>query len=294
MQSLAIDSDDYLFGDQSVRVSGKPSARPYCVPVLAQPADSATGISLTPTLKLESGGYRTIYQLQVSADEFFTEPLAVDILVACSAFISDNRRFWPGTPGIIGACAPPIIPAAATGQKSGNLQLSCTACAGTGIACQRRKLIQCNPTFNWTTDGDTSHLQVALDAGFTDVQVDVGGLKSTSYTYSGTNLNYSTTYHWRVRASNGAGSGAWSAVWNFLTTAPPPPDPPILSSPLNNAGSVSVFPTLQWISATGTYHIQIDNDSDCISPFINLDTLTQQKFTLRDKGLAFGQLHYWR
>lgn len=45
----------------------------------------------------------------------------------------------------------------------------------------------------------------------------------TGLSVSLTGLSASTIYYWRVRASNLAGNGNWSAVWSFTTLAPPPP-----------------------------------------------------------------------
>lgn len=73
-------------------------------------------------------------------------------------------------------------------------------------------------TFTWTTaDGaDTYHLQVSEgNAGFPDIVFEDSTLTDTTHIVAP--LNYSTNYHWRVRAKNTEGTSVWSAVWKFHT-----------------------------------------------------------------------------
>ncbi len=45
-------------------------------------------------------------------------------------------------------------------------------------------------------------------------------------TWAPSGLTYSTTYYWRVSASDGETSSAWSSVWSFRTPAPAPTPAP--------------------------------------------------------------------
>jgi photosystem II stability/assembly factor-like uncharacterized protein/Leucine-rich repeat (LRR) protein len=155
--------------------------------------------------------------------------------------------------------------------------------------------IPVNPTLIWNsaTGAQTYQLQVCKNNSFTPPLVfDQSGLTATSQQVTG--LNGNTTYYWQVRASNSTGPSDWSAVWSFTTAiGGTPPNPPVLVAPANNSSNVSIFPTLQWTAAAGSYQIQIDNDSDLSSPFVDIDTLTLQKFTIRDRGLQFDSTYYW-
>jgi hypothetical protein len=75
------------------------------------------------------------------------------------------------------------------------------------------------PTFTWSagTQSNTYDLDIATDAGFTNIVHSVSGLSGTSY--SGASLNSATVYYWRVRASNGCGGGSYSSVFRFTTIA---------------------------------------------------------------------------
>lgn len=63
---------------------------------------------------------------------------------------------------------------------------------------------------------DHYHLQVAADAGFSDVVIDQNNIHNTSYTPF-VDLDYGSVYYWRVRGVNSYGSGEWSAEWSFTT-----------------------------------------------------------------------------
>ncbi|SFU79375.1 Por secretion system C-terminal sorting domain-containing protein [Pontibacter akesuensis] len=85
--------------------------------------------------------------------------------------------------------------------------------ASTGVAL--------SPTLMWNAaDGAASYqAQVSTSSGFSSLAFDQANLSSTSAYVS--DLSANTTYYWRVRASNAAGTSSWSATWSF-TTAPAP------------------------------------------------------------------------
>lgn len=95
------------------------------------------------------------------------------------------------------------------------------------------------PTFTWNAvSGATSYdLQVATDAGFTNIVINATGLTSTSYT-PGTSLGANTAHFWRVKANNGCGSGNYSSTFGF-TTAAVYCLSPALAIPDNNATGVT-------------------------------------------------------
>jgi hypothetical protein len=74
-----------------------------------------------------------------------------------------------------------------------------------------------SPTFTWNaaTQAGTYDIQVATDAGFTNIVASATGLTTT--TYSGASLNPATTYFWHVRAVNTCATGAFSAAFSFTT-----------------------------------------------------------------------------
>ena len=75
--------------------------------------------------------------------------------------------------------------------------------------------ITTNPILTWLNDtySDSFHVEVSTD-NF-DTYIYQESLVDTFITLSG--LEYNTTYFWRVRGSNLAGSSEWSEVWSFET-----------------------------------------------------------------------------
>jgi hypothetical protein len=78
-----------------------------------------------------------------------------------------------------------------------------------------------SPTLTWnaSTGATSYHLQLSTDSTFATTLVDQSALATTSYAAGG--LAASTKYYWRVSASNGAGSSAYSGVFSFTTGATP-------------------------------------------------------------------------
>jgi Immune inhibitor A-like, MAM domain/NPCBM-associated, NEW3 domain of alpha-galactosidase len=75
------------------------------------------------------------------------------------------------------------------------------------------------PTFTWQAEqGQTYEIEIATDAGFTDVVATASGLASASYTPEA-DLPSNTVLYWRVKATNTCGESAWSEVRRFLTEA---------------------------------------------------------------------------
>ena len=74
-----------------------------------------------------------------------------------------------------------------------------------------------NPVLQWTASGGASayEVQVATDAGFTNTVIDRNDISATYYNADG--LFYSSTYYWRVKASNTGGASEYSPAWSFTT-----------------------------------------------------------------------------
>ncbi|HYM21426.1 MAG TPA: T9SS type A sorting domain-containing protein [Candidatus Kapabacteria bacterium] len=75
------------------------------------------------------------------------------------------------------------------------------------------------PTFVWNKAGRTGsyEIQVAEDSLFTNLVWSKTGLTDSSV-ICGLTLAKGSKYFWHVTGTNDAGSGQWSAVWNFKTS----------------------------------------------------------------------------
>jgi len=78
------------------------------------------------------------------------------------------------------------------------------------------------PVFTWgaVSGANTYTIQVATDAGFTNVVASATGLAAATWT-SNVALNTSTQHFWRVRATNACGDSLYSSVFSFTTVAAP-------------------------------------------------------------------------
>ncbi len=115
-------------------------------------------------------------------------------------------------------------------------------------------------------------------------------MTGTSYytSYSLYSLYYGTTYYWRVAATNGNDTTAWSPVWSFTT-----PSAVTLSSPADGSVTYSTSQYLYWNSISGSYYrYEIDENPNFNSP--NLRTGTTYSTSQYISGLAYGNTYYWR
>jgi hypothetical protein len=78
--------------------------------------------------------------------------------------------------------------------------------------------------FNWTASSDkngvTYELQIATDAGFTNIVIDINNIATNTYTMAKESklesVNSENPYHWRVRAVDGVGNSSGWAVNTFI------------------------------------------------------------------------------
>lgn len=145
--------------------------------------------------------------------------------------------------------------------------------------------------WNASSGATTYHLQVATNNTFTAKIFDDSTLTGTSKQIGP--LANNTSYFWRVRAKNEAGTSAWSAVRKFTTQAIAPA-PPALVSPADGATAQPTTLTLQWNASIGaaTYRLQVATDANFTATTFDDSTLTG---TSKQIGpLANDQIHFWR
>jgi hypothetical protein len=77
--------------------------------------------------------------------------------------------------------------------------------------------VSSRPTLTWTAPGATSYqIQIGTNSWLGTKVVDTTVTGAPNFTPS-TNLAANTYYYWRVRATNGAGTGMWSVTQSFYT-----------------------------------------------------------------------------
>ncbi len=268
---------------------------PPSAPTLSSPANSATGIAVSPTLTWNAVTGAVTYRVQVSTASDFSTGIVVDdsTLTAASKALSSLTNstlyFWRvnaknagGSSAWSTAFSFTTIVAA-----SGVPVLSAPANGATGIAV--------NPTLTWgaVTGAITYRVQVSTASDFsTGIVVDDSTLTTASKALS--SLANSTLYFWRVNAKNSGGTSAWSTAFSF-TTIVAAPAVPVLSAPVNNATGVAVNQTLSWAAVSGaaTYRVQVSTASD-FSTGIVVDDSTLTAASKALNSLTNSTVYYWR
>ncbi|TVL98169.1 MAG: hypothetical protein CV087_21650 [Candidatus Brocadia sp. WS118] len=137
---------------------------------------------------------------------------------------------------------------------------------------------------------DYYRYQVALDEMFSEIDHD-NTVVDTVATL--TDLEYNTSYYWRVKSYNVVDSSDWSEVWNF-TTIGAPLVTPIPFSPVNNATEVPVDPNLNWNPSTGAIFYQLQVSTDQNFNVVMFDSSEINTTSIQLAGLANNTTYYWR
>ncbi|MDD5674578.1 MAG: hypothetical protein PHC61_10470, partial [Chitinivibrionales bacterium] len=144
-----------------------------------------------------------------------------------------------------------------------------------------------------STSAGSYALQVALDNAFGSVVLNQS--ENDTMVILSTLLD-STTYYWRVNAVNANNVASdWSEVRSFTTAPPVPPAVPALLTPLNNATSIDINPTLKWQAAYAatSYHVQVSASSGFSSTVYDQSGITGVSSAVTPT-LTGGAIYYWR
>jgi len=198
--------------DEPVEVPG--------VVVLVSPEDGAMDVSVNPVLNWEITVHGTRYTVQVGADsEFGTVILDEGGLTQtefeASGLAYETTYYWrvrasneagDGEWSDIWSFTTQDEPV----EVPGVVVLVSPEDGASGEPLQ--------PELMWQSDADaeTYDLQLSMSSDVSSPLIDQAGLTEAGFTPDDP-LAYETTYYWRVRASNEAGDGVWSAVWSFTT-----------------------------------------------------------------------------
>jgi hypothetical protein len=133
-------------------------------------------------------------------------------------------------------------------------------------------------------------LQVARDASFRTILIDIPNWKGTTFTTE--KLNASTTYYWRVKSGNGENQSPWSPTWDFKTLSAP--QAVVLIAPENNYLLASDTLRLVWHRAApfaDRYCLEYGTDPGFVH-FVSDSSVVDTVYHL--KGLSGGETYYWR
>lgn len=150
------------------------------------------------------------------------------------------------------------------------------------------------PLFEWSNvAADTYRLQVSGSSDFTNPVADFQNLGGTSSQVE--NLDYGSSYFWRVQAVNADGESDWSDVWSFTTRDEPlsPPGEPTPVSPSDGATGISVNPAISWNGSEDaeSYRLQLSLTSN-FSPVVDLEDLSGTSAQV--ENLSYETTYFWR
>ncbi len=139
------------------------------------------------------------------------------------------------------------------------------------------------------TDNATNEAGFKIERSADGVNFTLVGFSSANATsYAATNLNASTTYHFRLRAYDGNNHSAYSNTAS-ATTQPAPAAPSNLTA-TPSTGKI----TLTWTdNATNEAGFKLERSSDGVS-FIQLGYLSANTTTYPNAGLTSGVTYYYR
>ncbi|TAK61915.1 MAG: T9SS type A sorting domain-containing protein [Bacteroidetes bacterium] len=209
-------------------VEEDPPANPLAPtpPTLLEPLNNEQNVSTTTEFSWEEEPSATSYRFQLSTSSTFSSLVVYDSTLSVNtktvsglnysttyywrvkAANENGESNWSSSRQFT-TTAPPPLPSTPT------------LLSPTNSATNQNTTLYLN--WNSSTGAEKYKLQVSTSSSFSSFVVNDTNVFSTSRLVS--SLSYSTTYFWRVRASNSAGMSAWSATWQFTTESYTPPDP---------------------------------------------------------------------
>lgn len=268
-------------------------------PSLLQPADNEVNVNFKPKFIWSNVTYptqylnKTYFKLEISNDESFENMFKVYENLRDTAFIMEENLeinaeyFWrvipinidlPGEPSqifkfkTVSLPEKPILEAPKDNEED----------------------LIIRPYFNWEAVefAESYQVQISEYDDFSDIFYDNSELYSNSFKLL-KNLEGSTKYFWRVRASNLAGNGEWSEMWSFTTLLIP--RTVYLSYPPNEMSELPTVLTFLWEESHNAlyYQLQVANNLSFANSIINADSLTETEYS-SSLPLEEGRTYYWR
>jgi hypothetical protein len=148
-----------------------------------------------------------------------------------------------------------------------------------------------NALLDWNVLSGILGYEVQIDTtnNFNSSLLQTFSVGATSQTLTA-NLNFGTTWYWRVRAFHQTDTTVWSAIWNFTTV-----DIVTLVAPANNTINQAANELLDWnpVGGISGYIVQTDTSSSFNSGQL-LTISTGNTSQVNTSNLLFGTRYYWR
>lgn len=152
-----------------------------------------------------------------------------------------------------------------------------------------------NVTFTWEKPegAEAYNFQLASDPNFTSLVYGRNGLPLNEVNLLSDKISSSSTYYWRVNATNSEGTSDWSQTFKFSTGAKPLKQPTLIS-PKNLATNLSLDILLEWseVSEATQYHLQVADNIQFTKPVVNIDNLPKNSYEVIN--LKSSTEYFWR
>ncbi|MEX1268757.1 MAG: hypothetical protein WEA56_07115, partial [Balneolaceae bacterium] len=269
--------------------------------VLSSPQDDAEDVSVQPTLEWDTASGAISYELMLSEDDDFSDPVIDETGISGTDFEItedldlDTEYFWrvrgvnddgegdwsnpfsfsteediPDAPDQVVLISP------SNGAEDVSLQ----------------------PTLDWgaADRADSYELMLSESSDFSDPVIGETGITGTDF-FITEDLDFDTEYFWRVRGVNDDGEGDWSNSFSFTTEEdiPDAPEQVVLSSPSDGAEDIPLQPTLDWGAAdrADSYELMLSENEDFSNPVIDETGITGTDFSITE-DLDFDTEYFWR
>lgn len=259
------------------------------VPAASGPVNNAVNLSISQQLKWLSAERAENYQIQLSKEETFNNPVVIDSTTADTLINvnleNDVKYFWRVRGINIGGVSwwsevrnfttivavPENAVLSYPAPHSINVQPLCVL--------KWRKSIR----------AETYSVQLSGNSEFTDLLLNESSVTDT--TFSTAPLVYDHDYFWRVKARNLGGETEWTT--GEFRTIIAAPESPSLSEPQNDAVNLPVSVTLKWNKQKNaeSYNLLISAEADFSKTELNDSTITD---TIKNTQLNNNMLYYWK
>jgi hypothetical protein len=146
--------------------------------------------------------------------------------------------------------------------------------------------------WNQVAGATSYHVQVSSSSDFSTLFADTSLLADSQLVISG--LSNSTNYYWRVSATGGYGTSAWSASWRFATVLLPP-SAPALVAPLDSAVIDVDSVRLRWNTGSPSvdrYLVEVATDTNMTTLVISDSSVTDTSRLII--SLVNNTTYFWR
>ncbi|MBO6620975.1 MAG: T9SS type A sorting domain-containing protein [Balneola sp.] len=260
-------------------------------PVLVSPEDGSVDLDITSIFKWTSVKNAESYTLQLSETSDFTtmffESTLTDTMETAGEFDYQSVYYWR------------VKASNSTGDSEYSTTFSFTVKAEDASVPEplspenNSENVSVSPEFIWSNaQGAVKYeFQLSDDVQFNTTLVsDVNTDTTTGISFD---LNFESTYFWRVRGIGAASdSSDWSPVITF-TTIPDIPNAPVLISPIDGANDLELQEEFTWsiVESAEEYNIQISENNTFSTVLID-SALSDTAIII--ESFEYENTYYWR